>query len=75
MLVFLLSLLLLSSRRPLDIEGAAKYLSISERTLRAIVARGELTFCRVGRLLRFRPDDLDAYLDARKVAAREPVAQ
>lgn len=73
--LFLLLSLFASSRRALDVEGAAKYLRVSERTLRAMVARGELTFCRVGRLLRFRPEDLDSFLDARRVEAREPVAQ
>jgi excisionase family DNA binding protein len=58
-----------SRRPPLPLGPAADYLAITERHLRELVYRREVPYTRVGRLLRFMPDDLDAYLDARTIRA------
>ena len=48
----------------LDIDDAAAYLRVGERTMRRAVAAGEIKAYRVGgrRDLRFRREDLDAYM-------------
>ena len=58
-----------SPRPPLDLAGAAAYLGITPRHLRELQYRGELAYVKVGRLVRFRPADLDRYLDERTVEA------
>jgi len=56
----------------LDVREAAAYLAISEETVRRYVRSGELPHTRVGRSIRFRLVDLDAYLKARTSRAWEP---
>ncbi len=47
-----------------DIEGAAEYLGISVRHMRRLVADRRIAHFKVGHLIRFRYDDLDAFLQA-----------
>ena len=49
----------------LDIDDAAAYLRVSERTMRRAVAAGEIKAYRVGgrRDLRFRREDLDKFME------------
>ncbi|MGH9055627.1 MAG: hypothetical protein ACRDYY_07160 [Acidimicrobiales bacterium] len=42
---------------------------MSERLMRRIVAERRIAYQRIGRLVRLSPADLDAYLDACRVAA------
>ena len=49
----------------LDAREAAAYLAVSMTTLYRMIRRGELPHTRVGRNIRFRVDDLDAYLEER----------
>lgn len=49
----------------LSTEEAAAYLSISKRTLFRLTRAGDLAHVRIGRALRYRPEDLDAFLKAR----------
>jgi excisionase family DNA binding protein len=51
----------------LTVEEAAAYLSVTTRHIRRLVYERRLTHTKVGRLLRFDPDDLDEYLAARRV--------
>ncbi|WP_085372195.1 helix-turn-helix domain-containing protein [Magnetospirillum sp. ME-1] len=44
---------------------ACKYLDISRATLTRIVGRGELRAIKIGKTLRFRVSDLDAWVDSR----------
>lgn len=47
-------------------QEAAKYLGISEQTLRIHrVKGGGVKYVKVGRLVRYRQSDIDAYLNAR----------
>lgn len=53
----------------LDASGAAAYLSVSVRTIQRMTATGELRAVRYGRLVRYRPADLDAWLERHVDAA------
>ena len=48
----------------LDYEAAAQKLRLGVRTLKKHVADGSLRHVRVGRTVRFRTSDLDAFLEA-----------
>lgn len=50
----------------------AKYLRCSVSTVRRFVMRGDIPFFRVGKLVRFRRSDIDAWLT--KYREGEPVA-
>jgi len=52
---------------PLDIEAAARYLNVTKRFMRRLVAERRIPFHRVGRLLRFRVADLDAFFSNGRV--------
>jgi excisionase family DNA binding protein len=58
--------------RPLNLLEAARYLNVSERYVRRLVAERRVPFLKVGRLLRFRPSDLEEYLVACQVRAAVP---
>lgn len=45
----------------MDYAGAAAYLAITPRQVRELWARRELTAVKLGRLVRFRQQDLDEY--------------
>ncbi len=52
-----------SEPRYIPIEQASVYLSVDKKTVRRMIARGELTGHRVGpKLIRIRTDELDAML-------------
>lgn len=59
-------------RRPLDLAEAASYLNVSERYMRRIVAERRCAYLKLGRLLRFTAEDLDAYLEACRVTQPPP---
>ena len=46
---------------------AADRLGCSERMVRKLVQTRQVPFVRVGRLVRFRPEDLDRYVEAHTV--------
>jgi excisionase family DNA binding protein len=52
--------------RLLLIDDVAEGLGVSTRTVRRLIAKGELVACRLGRLVRIHPDDLAAYIDRRR---------
>ena len=41
----------------------AQFLSISQRTVKRLVAEGSLRACKVRRSMRFRLEDLEAYVE------------
>ncbi|MCI0641044.1 MAG: helix-turn-helix domain-containing protein [Gemmataceae bacterium] len=49
----------------LDSKAAAKRIGVSERTLRRLTDDGEIRCARIGRLVRYTPADLDAYVQTR----------
>ena len=50
--------------QPLTIEEAAARLGVRPRLVRRLVTERRIGFVRVGRFIRLRPHDLEAYLDA-----------
>jgi excisionase family DNA binding protein len=52
-------------------QEAASYLHTSVRHVERLVEQGALGYCRVGRFLMFREEDLDEYLDRTHVEPRE----
>lgn len=55
----------------LSSKEAAAYLSISLPTLFRLTRAGELAHLRIGRVIRYRPEDLDAFLAARSTTKWE----
>jgi excisionase family DNA binding protein len=54
-------------RSPFDLAGAASYLNVNVRYVRRLVAERRVRYLKVGRLLRFRVEDLEAFLDSCRV--------
>ncbi|MBT3787419.1 MAG: helix-turn-helix domain-containing protein [Alphaproteobacteria bacterium] len=52
-------------------KDAARLLGISSRTLARLVKRREIAFVRVGGSLRFKPDDLRAFVDQNRTSRHE----
>ena len=49
--------------------GAAEYLGVTERWIRRAVEERRIPFVKLGRLVRFSVEDLDAYVASRRVEA------
>lgn len=56
-------------RRLLDIDAVAEQLNTSVRHIRRLVHERRIPVVRVGRLIRFDPVDLDAWLDEHRSSA------
>jgi len=56
-------------RRLLDTAAVAERLSTSVRHIRRLVQERRIPVVRVGRLIRFDPVDIDAWLDAHRSSA------
>ena len=54
----------------LDLRATAAAIGMSTVTVRRYVASGELPAARLGRALRFHPDDVDAFMRRRAVRPR-----
>jgi excisionase family DNA binding protein len=52
-----------------DIDGAATILSVSDRTVRRLLAGGVLGYCRVGHQIRITEMDLLSYIEHQRVPA------
>lgn len=55
--------------RLLDVEGVAEELSTSVRHIRRLVHERRIPVVRVGRLIRFDPADIAAWLDEHRTSA------
>ena len=53
----------------LDWDEAAAYLGTTRRHLRNLQWRREIAFVKVGRLVRFKQDDLDTWIDENRTEA------
>jgi excisionase family DNA binding protein len=53
----------------LDVKAAADRLGVTERWVRRAVAERHVPFVKVGRYVRFRPADLDRYIERQLVPA------
>jgi len=58
--------------RPLSLPEAAAYLNVAERYMRRLVTERRIPYFKVGRLLRFSAEDLDAFLEAGRVESGTP---
>ena len=56
----------------LDVREAAAYLAVTPGTVYRLVRRGELVHTRIGRSVRFRVADLEAYLEEQTSRSWEP---
>ncbi len=54
----------------LDVAGAAAHLGVSEAFVRRLVLERRVRYFKVGKFVRFRPSDLDAFVEAGR---RDPV--
>ena len=54
-------------RSPFDLAEAASYLNVNVRYVRRLVAERRVRYLKVGRLLRFRVEDLETFLDSCRV--------
>ena len=65
----------LDARPLMDLAAVAHRLGVSQRHIRRLVAERRIPFLKWGHLLRFDPDDIDAWLDtarrAQNVSASE----
>lgn len=59
-------------QQPLTVAQAATYLNVNERYVRLLVSERRIAYLKLGRLIRFRPQDLDAYLASCLVPTPEP---
>jgi excisionase family DNA binding protein len=50
----------------LSMEEAAEWLCTTPRHMRRLVSEGRITYCKVGRFVRFHPDDLIEYVAAQR---------
>jgi excisionase family DNA binding protein len=54
--------------RLLDLPGVAEHLGTSERHVRRLVQERRIPFIKVGRFVRFDPEDIATWLDAARIA-------
>jgi excisionase family DNA binding protein len=55
-----------------DVNRAGEYLGVAAWTIREMCWRGDLPFCRVGRLVRLDLRDLDAWIESAKTQVGAP---
>lgn len=56
----------------LDVAQAAERLNVTEHYIRRLVRERRVAYVKLGRHVRFRPEDLDALIDAGVRHARQP---
>lgn len=54
----------------IDIDGLAARLGVTERFVRGLIENHVIPYHKVGKLVRFRPDDISAWLDETRVDPR-----
>jgi len=59
----------------LKIEDVSAYLNIKSKTLYAIVESGDIPHYRIGRLIRFIREDVDLWMEAKKVNGSNPLGK
>ncbi|MFE2752814.1 helix-turn-helix domain-containing protein [Actinosynnema sp. NPDC059335] len=64
----------MQEQKHFSVPEAAEYMSTTERFVRRLVAERRIPFHRLGRLIRFKKADLDAFIEAGRVEAFDPNA-
>ena len=59
----------------LKIEDISAYLNIKSKTLYAMVESGDIPHYRIGRLIRFKREDVDLWMEAKKVIGSNPLGK
>ncbi len=54
----------------LTVPDAAKRLGLNDKTVREMIARGDLAHYRIGRLIRLTEDDIAAYVESARRPAK-----
>ena len=62
----------LSFQEYLKIEDISVYLNIKSKTLYAMVESRDIPHYRIGRLIRFKKEDVDSWMEAKKVFGSKP---
>lgn len=57
----------MDDRKLLTVEQLAERLAVNPMTVRRMVNRGQLPAVRIGRAIRFKPADVDAFLESVRV--------
>ncbi len=55
--------------RLMDVNSVAERLGVNVRYMRRLVAERRIPYVKCGRLLRFDPDDVEAWIDAARVTS------
>ncbi len=59
----------------MDIEAVAQRLAVNVRHVRRLVAERRIPYRKWGHLLRFEPQEIEAWIEATRVPAQPPVAR
>jgi excisionase family DNA binding protein len=59
----------------LKIEDISAYLNVKTKTLYAMVESGNIPHYRIGRLIRFKRNDVDLWMEAKKVTGSQPICK
>ena len=51
----------------LDIEQVAERLNVSPRFIRRLIAQRRIDYLKIGRFIRFQPDELDSWIEDQRV--------
>ena len=51
----------------IDIGALALHLDVTERFIRRLVEERRIPFCKIGKFVRFHPDDVNAWIAANRV--------
>jgi len=57
-----------TTRALLDVNQVADRMCVTPRFIRRLVEERRIPFCKLGKFVRFDPVDIDAWIDARRVA-------
>jgi excisionase family DNA binding protein len=59
----------------LKIEDISTYLNIKSKTLYAMVESGDIPHYKIGRLIRFKREDVDLWMEEKKVIGSNPLGK
>ena len=51
----------------LDIDQAAERLNVTPRFIRRLIAQRRIDYLKIGKFIRFKPDDLDTWIEDQRI--------